>query len=125
MIKITKGAVGKAAKLFGKSDGKGARAQSLHAPAHGGFGLGGPSLGAAAQPSITPGDPMSRAMGQYGKGHSYLNGADMPAAASTTPTLSHPGASQIRGGAGGMKSRPRSGGLGDDKAQAPTTPMDD
>jgi hypothetical protein len=56
--------------------------------------------------TIVPGDPMSRAMGQYGKGHS-LFGADLPSGS--------PGGSlrSIRGGTGQMR-RIR-GGLGPGK----------
>lgn len=65
------------------SHGKNSHQQNLHSP-HSGI-----------RQSITEGDPLSRSMSQYGKGHSYG------------------GLGQIRGGKGGMK-RIR-GGLGPGK----------
>jgi hypothetical protein len=55
--------------------------------------------------TITKGDPMSRSMGQYGKGHSFASPLSM-----------------IRGGAGGMK-RIR-GGLGPGKQGQPGASAD-
>lgn len=111
VIKVPKGPVGHAAKLFGKSDGKGASAQTL---------LPG------QKSTLTGGDTMSRAMGQYGKGHSYLAPGEGPMGpAAVDPTQNHPGATQIRGSAGGVRDNPRAGGLAESKDSAPTTPMGD
>jgi hypothetical protein len=67
-----------------------------------------PGLGAKA--SITGGDPLSRAMGQYAKGHSYLTPADGQPT-DVDPTL-HAGANAVRGSKGGVKTHPREGGIG-------------
>jgi hypothetical protein len=58
--------------------------------------------------TITPGDTLSRSMGQYGKGHSLLGAQP---AANAAP-VSHAGMNEIRGGSGGIKKRPRQGGIG-------------
>ena len=55
--------------------------------------------------TIVPGEPMSRAGGQYGKGHSYL---------AATPIAEPSGMASgqtVRDQAGGMKRHPRSGGV--------------
>jgi hypothetical protein len=65
--------------------------------------------------TITSGDPMSRMMGQYGKGHSFaslLGGTPGKSAAGGKS-----GEGMIRGGAGQM--RRISGGLGPGKAGQP------
>ena len=112
MIKTGKGPAGHAGGLFAKSDGKGASAQ----------------LGALGQKTtLTGGDPMSRMMGQMGKGHSYLqpgvggSGASQP----TSPSHTHPGISEIRGSGDAIKPNPRSGGLGASKESMPSTAMSD
>ncbi len=141
-IKVSKGPAGHAASLFGKTaDGKGAKSLNLHAPGAGLGGsmgalgggamgpVGGPAPGAASDTGgptgITGGNALSRSMGQYGKGHSYLPGSSDPDT-NLDPTA-HAGSSnsQIRGAAGGIKSRPRQGGLQDGPASMPSTPMDD
>jgi hypothetical protein len=78
----------------GPAGGKNSTQQNLHSP-HSGF-----------RSTITSGDPMSRAMGQYGKGHS-LFGADLPGGTLGGSLKS------IRGGTGQMR-RIR-GGLGPGK----------
>jgi hypothetical protein len=109
-VKIIKGPKGHAGGLFGANDGKGASAQTL---------LPG------QKSTLAGGDTMSRAMGQYGKGHSYLppGTSDMGPAA-MDPTV-HAGTNQIRGDQGGLKSNPRSGGLGEGKLPPPTTALSD
>ena len=59
--------------------------------------------------SITGGDPLSRSMGQYGKGHSYLGGAQP--SVNSDPTK-HAGSQVVRGSQGGVKTHPREGGIG-------------
>jgi hypothetical protein len=113
-IKTLKGKPGAAGKLFGKSDGKGAASQLLS-----------PGM----RSSITPGDPMSRMMNQYGKGHSLLAN-DSPSGptdmdAPITPTRAHPGISDMRGGKGGIRKNPRQGGLTGTDQNPTTTPLDD
>lgn len=70
--------------------------------------LGGPHSGVKA--TITPGDPMSRAMGQYGQGHSYDNMATMAGLPTSDPAgkMGPP----VRDGKGGIKSNPKVGALG-------------
>jgi len=111
MIKTGKGGAGHAGGLFGKSDGKGAAAQLL-APGQ--------------KPTLTAGDPMSRMMGQFGKGHSYLQpGAGGADTGPATPTNAHPGISEIRGSGDAIKKNPRSGGLADAKEEMPSTSLSD
>lgn len=72
---------------------------------------------AGIKATITPGDTMSRAMGQYGKGHSFA--APTPTAMSIGPPgmpggvgpKSDPGP-HIRDGKGGIRKNARSGGIG-------------
>lgn len=60
--------------------------------------------------TITPGDPMSRAMGNYKVGHSYLDSIAPPAdAIADAPGA---GAIPVRGGKGGTRPHVRQGGLG-------------
>lgn len=67
---------------------------------------------AGVRATITPGDPMSRMMGQYGKGHSFAPAAP-PAG---DPVLAVPGAKgaagAVRDARGGVKRHGRQGGLG-------------
>lgn len=108
--KVLKGPKGHAAGLFGAADGKGASAQTLMP---------------GQKSTLAGGDTMSRAMGQYGKGHSYLppdSSAMGPAAMDPTQ---HAGMTQIRGGKGGMKPNPRTGGLAADKLSPSTTALSD
>lgn len=74
-------------------------------------GMSGPHSGERA--TITPGDPMDRAMGQYGKAPQLLAGGDDPTAGAPPA----PAASNIRGGAGVMRRRVSKGGFG-----GPTSP---
>ncbi len=108
--KVKKGPKGHAAGLFGKSDGKGANAQTLSPGQKG---------------TLFAGDTMSRSMGQYGKGHSYLapgDGAMGPAAVDPTK---HPGSNLVRGDDGGIRRNPNAGGLAATKASSPITQMGD
>ena len=82
------------AALGGGTGGKGSSQQNLISP-HAGI----PS-------TLAGGDPLARSMGHYGK-------------SSKNPSLS-----QIRGGQGGMKKVPRTGGLGPGKMSAPGTDQD-
>jgi len=122
MIKTGKGPAGHAGGLFASGDGKGATAQN---------GVLGQKL------PLTAGDPMSRAMNQLGKGHSYLqpdvgggpasgnqSGGD-PTMSPTSPTAMHAGISEIRGSGDAIKKNPRSGGLANDKESMPTTGLSD
>jgi hypothetical protein len=61
--------------------------------------------------TVTPGDPVSRSMGQYGKDASYL-----PDDGSTSSI-------PIRNAGGGIRDRPRSGGLGGQFQRAPEVPF--
>ncbi len=121
MIKSSVGKPGHAEKLFGAADGKGAKSVNLHAPRPMGLGAAPP----AGKTSITGGDPLSQSMGNYGKGATALPGLSSPDT-NLDPTA-HAGSSNdmIRGGSGGMRSRPRQGGLQDGPATMPSTPMDD
>lgn len=83
--------------IFAGSDGKGSHQQAL----------GGVHSGVKS--AITGGAPLSRSMGQYGKGHSYLPG--MEGGVTADPTQ-HAGVKQIRDGGGGIRRNPRKGGLG-------------
>jgi hypothetical protein len=78
--------------------------------------------GPGARTSLTSGSPLSRMMGQYGKGHSYL-GAGMEGGASDA-IVHHSGVSQIRGAKGGVRSNPRTGALGPGPRGAPGTAQD-
>jgi hypothetical protein len=66
--------------------------------------------GPGSPATITGGSPLSRSMGQYGKGHSYL-APGMDDGVVTDPTA-HPGMSQVRDSSGGIRRNPRQGGLG-------------
>jgi hypothetical protein len=114
----TQGPKGLADHVFGGSgaDAKGSHRQVL------------PHL--SAKTTITPGDPMSRMANQYGKGHSFGVPGDMSGmtgqmasaplgAAGQEPPANHPGLTMVRGGSGGMKRNPRSGGLGADRETYP------
>jgi hypothetical protein len=72
-------------------------------------GIGSQKLAAGQKATITGGDPFSRMMGQYGKGHSYVGAPTDPAASDPTK---HAGAQTVRGGKGGVKTHPRQGGIG-------------
>jgi hypothetical protein len=87
--------------------GKGAKTQHLGSP-HSGM-----------RSTITKGDPLSRMAGQYGKGHSFLAGPQ--GAGATMPVSGSSGLANIRGGQGGMKRVPRSGGLGPGAMGTPGT----
>lgn len=72
--------------------------------------------------TITAGDPMSRSMGHYGKGHSF-------AAPSLDPSMAMgptkpPSIADIRGGSGTMKKNAREGGLGPGRMSTPGTAAD-
>ncbi len=110
VTKVSRGPPGHAAGLFAGSDGKGAQSQSLHQ---------------SSPSAVTGGDPLSAAMGQFGKGHSYLPGG-MPAGgpAGADPTQ-HPGMSQIRDEGGGMRRNPRAGGIGETMAKPAGGPLGD
>lgn len=69
-------------------------------------------------PAITGGASASGLMNHYGKNGPAGMMTGMPGTTSTDPT-SHPGASQIRGGKGGMKKNAREGGLGPGPMSAP------
>lgn len=107
----SKGPKGHAGGLFGASDGKGAASQT------GFFGQ---------KSTLTAGDPMSRMMGQHGKGHSYLQpgvGGSAPMEP-TSPSHAHPGISEIRGSGTAIKRNPRAGSLRG-KESMPSTAMSD
>lgn len=95
----TKGRNSSPLSLFGSGSGKAATSESL---------LPGQKT------TTTPGDPVSRSMGQYGKDHSYLPDDSGPASASSIP---------IRNISGGVRDRPRSGGLGGQFQRAPEVPF--
>lgn len=82
------------AALGGGSGGKGSKQENLISPHTG------------VMSTLAGGDPMSRSMGHYGK------------------TAKNPSLSQLRGGAGGMKKNPRTGGLGPGKMATPGTSQD-
>lgn len=82
----TKGRSSSPLSLFGSANGKAATKEALMP---------------GQKTSVTPGDPMSRETGQYGKDASYLPD-DSPTGVSGVP---------IRNIGGGMRDRPRSGGL--------------
>lgn len=70
--------------------------------------LGGTNSGAMA--TIVAGDPMSRSMGQYGKGHSFnLNPAPVNAADGAG---TKGGTGAVRDSKGGLKPHDKLGGLG-------------
>jgi hypothetical protein len=72
--------------------------------------------------TITKGEPLSRMMGQYGKGHSFAPQPQAPSMAmgpSKAPKLS-----TIRGGSGAMKKNVRQGGLGPGPMSTPGTSQD-
>ncbi len=83
--------------------GKGSRTQDLGSP-HSGM-----------KTSLTPGDALTRSMGVYKKGASYLPPEFGPVGQPPSPhPASHPTVSMIRGGSGRMKRnvRPSGGSLG-------------
>jgi hypothetical protein len=102
MIKTMRGAPGVGGLTFGGTgaDSKGSVRQSL-----------GPGI-AARPPTITPGHPLGRLMGQYGKSYAPPPGLGDVGGSGTSATLNHPGAQMIRGESGGMKTRIKQGGLG-------------
>ena len=65
--------------------------------------LGGPHSGVMS--TLAGGEPLSRMMGHYKKGHSF-------------------NAAPVRGGGGGVKPNPRQGGLGPGKLSAPGSAAD-
>lgn len=72
--------------------------------------LPGPHSG--VKTTVAPGDPLSRSMGHYGKGHDPMaaaaaNSAGLPSVINEKP----PGAA-VRGGAGGFKTHPKFGAMG-------------
>jgi hypothetical protein len=86
------------------------------APATVGGAVGGPGkaiqsqkLALGQKDTITGSEPLSRMMGQYGKGHSYVGGA---APDTNMDPTKHAGSQAIRGGQGGVKAHPRQGGIG-------------
>ena len=93
MLKAGVGA-GAPEALFGNTgaDGKGSRRQSV------------PTGGRA---TLTPGNPVSRMMGQYGK----ATPAYMPPDTADRPPT-HPAMNEVRGQSGGVKAHPREGGIG-------------
>lgn len=108
--KVMKGPPGHAAKLFAKSDGKGANSQTL-------------ALGQKG--TLFGGDTMSRSMSQYGKGHSYLPPGEPTMGPAAADPTQHAGVTQIRGEAGGIRRIPKAGGLAEAKASAPIAQMGD
>lgn len=54
-----------------------------------------PGLHSGAMTTLTKGDPMSRSMGQYGKGHSFV-----PATPRPEPGAANKGPQLVPGGAG-------------------------
>lgn len=95
----TKGRNSSPLSLFGSGSGKAAAKESL---------LPGQKT------TTTPGDPVSRSMGQYGKDHSYLpDDSSMPSASSLP----------LRNVSGGVRDRPRSGGLEGGFQRAPEVPF--
>ena len=72
-----------------------------------------PGLHSGVMPTITPGDPMSRSMGHYGKGHSF---APAPFAAATAglpgDAAGKTPAPPVRDPKGGMKKNPKFGDMG-------------
>jgi hypothetical protein len=104
MIKTPGGAPGVGGLTFAKADGKGSTRQHL------GTGIHAFSPGST---SVAPGDPLSRTMGQYAKGHSYLSGDTSIGGDNTdTDPAKHAGSNMIRGSAGGIRHNTRQGGLG-------------
>lgn len=68
--------------------------------------------GPGSTTGITGGSALPQMMGHYGKTPpAALSSNGMPGTTGIDPTQ-HPGAAMIRGGKGGMKRNPRSGGLG-------------
>lgn len=108
----SKGKIGRAAALFGGSDPKGSRQAPMHAAS-----------------SVTGGDPLAASVGQYGKGASYLPSPAPPDPAMAPNaqglTIDHPGMNQqIRDSGGGIRDRPRKGGITDGAPQ-PQVPLGD
>jgi hypothetical protein len=89
--------------VAGPAGGKNHTIQNLESP-HSGL-----------RSTITKGDPMSRLMGQYGKGHSLMGGGGAMGGPSRAPS----GLGQLRGGGGVMKRNIRQGGLGPGKMSTP------
>lgn len=101
-------------------------------PGIGGKGSRQQSLLPGQKTTVTPGDTMSRMLGQYGKGHNLMApgtgtspvgpadpGADV-SSASAMPD--HVGSKTIRGGSGGIRlgrTRPGGGSLGQNKMGMP------
>jgi hypothetical protein len=58
--------------------------------------------------TITPGDPLSRTVGQYGKGATF----PLPTTGGPSVLAAPAGGSAIRDQSGGLKTHPKTGGLG-------------
>ena len=98
----TKGRVSTPSKLFGSKNGRASSKESLMP---------------GQMTTTTPGDPVSRAQGQYGKDHNaYLPEEDGMGGPSSMPTM-------MRNMSGGIRDRPRSGGLDSKFQRAPEVPF--
>jgi len=60
----------------------------------------------------TPGDPLSRSMGQYKKGHSFTDPSASAQALIAQPKPAMPIGKEIRGGAGTIRPGAKFGGIG-------------
>jgi hypothetical protein len=97
---------------MGGGGGKNAVAQNLGSP-HSGL-----------KSTLTKGDPMSRMMGHYGKGHSFSQTPPVGGDPTMGGPTKAPSIAAIRGGQGGMKANVRQGGLGPGKMSTPGTAQD-
>lgn len=113
MIKPTGTAPGVGGTLFAAGGGGGGGKNSVQQD------LGSPHSGMKA--TITKGDPLSRVMGHYGKGHTFGSPQDSPM---TSGPSKAPKLSTVRGGGGTMKKNVRQGGLGPGPMSTPGTDQD-